>query len=585
MTRLLLALVLAVLQETGPRPDSRAAVLAQCADCHPTLAASFARTGMARALEPLRAGELADLAPVEEAGTGFVYAFEGEGKGARLVETRSEGTWRDSAGLAFAIGAGELDRSFAVTRGKRLWLAPLEVLGHGSERHAALAPGHTIHPGARFSVPITPECLACHTDSPPPRAWPLNLVPADWEPRGISCGACHGDLAGHVKAKASELADEAASPDDPLDREDDWSRVQRMERCAACHLQGDARVELVPDRVGPPPPGTALLATRAVFVAREPADEIGFVSHVQRLVLSRCYLESTGFPRGGLACESCHDPHRSVFEPEERARVRAACQRCHEPADAEAVRASDCALPRSERPAERDCAACHMRKTGVFDVAEVEIHDHWIRRQPAAPSSGSVLRFPESADGDWRLFEWPGAPAPERQQDPGLWTLALYHGNHFERAREFVERGEGAFAQDLPMLHHVRGSLFERGGDYATARAAYERALALDPELAEAAINLAPVLAHEGQAQQGKDLLDALIRRYPFADTAYRNRAAVRLALSDDAGFRADVEAAMKLLPDAALAQAYARYLAQRGDAAGERRWNEEARWLDPRVP
>jgi tetratricopeptide (TPR) repeat protein len=248
-------------------------------------------------------------------------------------------------------------------------------------------------------------------------------------------------------------------------------------------------------------------------------------------------------------------------------------------------RASDCALPRAERPGGRDCADCHMRKTGVFDVAEVEIHDHWIRREPGAPSPRKPLRFSESADGDWRLFAWPDAPAPEHADDPGLWTMALFNGGHLERAREFLGRGEGVRAKALPMLHHVRGSLLERAGDYAGARAEYERALALDPELAEAAINLAPVLAHENQAQRGKELLDALIARHPFADSAYRNRATVRLALNDDAGFRADIEAAMKLLPDAALAQIYARYLAQRGDAAGERRWNEEARWLDPRVP
>jgi predicted CXXCH cytochrome family protein len=583
-------MALLVLLQATPDPGGRAAALARCAECHPTLAQSFARTGMARALEPLRAGELAGLAPVAEPATGFVYAFEEAGGSARVVETQREGTWRDSAPVAFAIGAGELDRSFAVTRGKRLWLAPLEVFGGGDvpgrgERHTALAPGHTIHPGARFGVPITPECLACHTDAPLPRSWPLNLAPADWVPRGIGCGACHGDLAGHVEAKASELADESSSAEDPLDREREWSRVQRMERCAACHLQGDARVELEPGRLGPPPPGTPLLAARAVFVAREPGDEIGFVSHVQRLVLSRCYLESKDFPRGGLSCESCHDPHRSVFAPEERARVRAACQRCHEPGGEVEERASDCALPRGERPSDRDCAACHMRRTGVFDVAEVEIHDHWIKRRTPAPSPRGPLRFPESAGGDWRLFEWPDAPASGRADDPGLWTLALHGANHLERAREFARRGEGAFAKDLPMLHHVRGSLLERGGDHALALAAYERALALDPELAEAAINLAPVLAHEGKAQQGKELLDALIRRHPFADTAYRNRATVRLALGDDAGFRADVEAAMKLLPDAALAQAYARYLAQRGDTAGERRWNEEARWLDPRVP
>ncbi len=566
---------------------ARAGALAQCADCHPSQCASYARTGMARALEPLRAGELARLAPVAEPDTGFVYAFEGDGPGARLVETwrGDEGAgrapWRDSAALAFAIGAGELDRSFAVQRAGRWWLAPLEVLGHGAERHAALAPGHTIAPGTRFTLALTPECLGCHTDTPPPRDWPLNRAAAAWQPRGISCAACHADLVEHVRRRT-----DGADASDPLARA--WSRVERMERCAACHLQGDARIELDPARLGPPPPGTPLLATRAVFVAREPGDEIGFVSHVQRLVLSRCYLESAAFPDGGLACESCHDPHRSLHEPAERALVRAACDACHPSgtrASQPAARASACALAPAARPGARDCVDCHLRKTGVFDVAEVAIHDHWIRRVPPAPSAPARLRFPESPSGDWRVFAWPDAPNAESADDPGPWTMALFHGSHVERAREFLGRGPGTRARELPMLHHVRGSLFEQAGQVDGARQAYQRALELDPTLCAATINLAPLLARAGEAAAGKRLLDELIQRHPLADTAYRNRAVVRLALGDEAGFRADLESAMRLLPDAALAQALARFAEQRGDSAGATRWRAEARRLDPRGP
>jgi predicted CXXCH cytochrome family protein len=589
VARLVVLLVL-LAQARAHGQGEREALLAQCGDCHPSESGSYARTGMARALERLRPGELAGLAPVAEEGTGFVYSFEGDGAGARVIETHpgTEGApFRDSAPIAFAIGAGELDRSFALKRGQRLWLAPLEVLGarHGLERHAALAPGHAMAPGTRFTQPVTPECLGCHTDRPPPRAWPLNRVDDEWEPRGISCGACHGALEEHVRARAAELAGEPREAADPLASERGWSRTRRMERCAACHLQGDARIELDPARLGPPPPGTPLLATRAVFVARQPSDEIGFVSHVQRLVLSRCYLESAGFPGGGLACESCHDPHRSVFEAEERGRVRAACLACHEVPRERGARASDCALPRAERPSARDCVDCHMRRTGVFDVAEVAIHDHWIRRAGGAPGAPGPLRFPESPQGDWRIFEWPGAASAGAGDDPGPWTMALSHGGHFERALEHLRRGEGARAAALPMLHHVRGSLLERAEDYAGARAAYERALALDPDLVETLVNLGPLLAHLGEARAGKERLDRVLARHPLADSAYRNRAAVRLALEDEPGFRADLEAAMKLNPDPALAQALARYCEQRGDASGARRWSAEARRLDPRVP
>ena len=584
-------------------PSPRAALLARCADCHPSEVAAYARTGMARALEPLRPGELAGLAPVAESATGFAYAFEDGGAGARIVETFARAPkdgaaplpWRDSAPLAFAIGAGELDRSFVLQRAARLWLAPLEAVGPAGARRAALAPGHAMTPGTRFTLPVTPECLGCHTDAPPPRAWPLNLAPRDWTPRGISCAACHGALEEHVRVRegggegggVGEHARDAVP--DPLASERDRSRVARMERCAACHLQGDARIELDPERLGPPPSGTPLLATRAVFVARAPSDEIGFVSHVQRLVLSRCYLESARFPRGGLACEGCHDPHRSTAEPAERALVREACRACHEPLASVAKRASDCGLARADRPDGRDCVDCHMRTTGVFDVAGVAIHDHWIRRALPAASAPAPLRFPESASGDWRVFTWPdesaGESAPAPEPDPGLWTMALAHGGLAARAREFLARGPGTRARELAMLYHVRGSLLEESGDANAARRAYEHALELDPELCESTTNLGPLLAHAGEAAAGKKLLDDLIARHPLADGAWRNRAVVRLALGDEAGCRADLENALKLLPDADLAGALAKLAEQRGDAAGARRWRDEARRLDPRLP
>jgi hypothetical protein len=579
----------AVLAFVRSSEDALAAALAQCADCHPRESASYARTGMARTLEPLREDELSGLAPVVEPGTGFTYAFEGRGASARVVEQFRPAAgppWRDSLPIAFAIGAGELDRAFALRRGGRLWLAPLEVVGQGERRHAALAPGHAIGPGTRFTLPVTPECLACHTDASPPAAWPLNAVPEEHVPRGISCAACHPDLQAHVAVRARALAgaSEHAEPD-PLARP--WSRIERMERCAACHLQGDARIELVPGRLGPPPPGTPLLDSRAVFVAREATNDIGFVSHVQRLVLSRCYLESAAFGEAALACESCHDPHRSVFEPRERALVRDACRTCHEP-EAGAARAANCAVPRAERPAERDCAGCHMRQSGVFDVAEVRIHDHWIRRDPGAPSAPpahDALRFPESARGDWRLFAWPDAPPPTDADDPGLWTLALFHGGHHERARTRAAEGLGQRARELPMLHHVRGSLLERAGELDAARAAYARALELEPGFPPAATNLAPLLARAGRAEEAKDMLNALIHRHPLAAGAWRNRAVVRRALGDETGPSSDLEQALRLEPDAALANALAGLAEERGDAAAATRWRAEARRLDPRLP
>jgi len=578
----MLALAFLVLFQ-APSPTEREAALARCAECHPAEAAGYATSGMARALERVRPGELAGLDPVDEPASGFRYHFEGDGKDARLVETfPARPEHRDSARILFAIGAGRLDRSYVLERGQRGWLAPLEVAGAGAARHAALAPGHAIQSGTRFTQPVTPECLACHTDTPPPHSWPLNTLAAGWEPRGISCGGCHGDVVGHVAAREAELAGGPASAD-PLAAERGWSRVQRMERCAACHLQGDARVELEPDRLGPPPPGTPLLATRAVFVAREPSEEIGFVSHVQRLVLSRCYLDSAPLAGGGLSCETCHDPHASLDEARARQRARRdACLTCHAVAQGSPAPAAACPAPESAAQA---CADCHLRATPVFDVAGVTIHDHWIRtRPPAASPAPKALRFPESPSGDWRLFEFPDAPRAEAD-DAGLWTLALYHGGHHEQALARARSGLGERAQSLPMLHHVRGSLFERAREYEAARVSYERALTLAPGLPDTATNLAPVLAQLGQPAAGKQLLDGLIRRHPLADGAYRNRAAIRLALGDEAGFLADLATAMRLHATPELAQGLAAYQERMGRGAEVERWRSEARRLDPRLP
>ncbi len=580
--------------------EARAQELEACADCHESIVASWANTGMARALGPVRAGEFEGLAQVVEPGTGLAYALEVSSGRARIFESleiSGREPHRTSAPLAFAIGAGVKDRSYAALRHGRLWFAPLEVVSaldngaerssasHAIPRHAALSPPHMMQSGLRFDAPITPECLACHTDSLPPRDFPLNLMPEEggengWIPRGISCGACHARAGEHAAWRAATLAGEERSDADPISDFEALARHRRVSVCAACHLQGDVRIEL--GAIGLPPAGDELLDHRAIFVARQPTNEIGFVSQVERMVLSRCYLESSGFSGGGLACESCHDPHRSLEDARERARVRAACLECHAQSHAAPALAPACSLAESAKPAGSDCVACHMRETGVFDVAGVAIRDHWIRKDPGGPSPRVPLRFPESPDGDWRRFLWPDVPPPSHADDPGLWMMAFYQGGLFPRATPLLERRASSAVERLPMFHHVRGALLERAGRNLQARAAYERALELDPELGEAATNLGLVLGRIGDAQQGIGVLTELLERHPRTDGALRNRALLARSLGDEEAFIRDLERALELKPDAAVARALAQAYEARGDAARAAHWNEEARRLDP---
>ncbi len=549
----------------------------KCSDCHEHLVDSYAKTGMARALEALRPGELAGLLGVEDK-NGLRYHFEG----ARLVETRAAKAGapphRDSAPLVFAIGAGMLDRSYAARKNERLWFAPLEVVSEtkGRARHAALSPPHTIHPDSRFTVPITPECLACHTDSPPPRDWPLNRAPAKelWQPTGISCAACHSHGEEHMQWRLQNLSGDTPETPDPVLNPGRLERTKNLSVCAACHLQGDARIELKPGRVGPPAPGGDLLEQREIFVAARPTNEIGFVSHVERLVLSRCYL-GTGSGVDGLSCTSCHDPHRSLQDPVERTRVRAACSQCH---DSAAPVHATCSMPLARR-ASRDCVDCHMRKTGVFDVEAVEIHDHWIRKDPGPKSRPGPLRFPESPTGDWKAFRWPDVPAPAHHGDPGLRLMALYHGSHFQQVGPLMNQ-RSLFAGKLAMYHHARAMLFELSGQFEEALAEYRIAIRIDPDLAESVSNLGLLHGRLGNTKTALRVLDTLIARHPLADGALRNRAVIKRASGDTQGFLADFEAAQKLLPRADLARILAEEWKKQGRSDKANYWQAEAERL-----
>lgn len=557
-----------------------------CMDCHEELVEAYSHSAMARALGPLTKEELGPLTelPPEASSSGFhygVYPTPG-GEAFALGETRpTSPAFGLGKELLFGIGAGVRDRSLAVRHGSGMYFAPVEVLSVEGGRSLSLSPAEMASPGQRFSFPISPECLGCHTDAPPPLTYPLNLAPEDFEPRGISCGGCHGaapELASHVTFQEADLAGEQPSGPDPLLRLAELPRTRRMSICAACHLQGDARIELENHTLGAFQAGRELTETRAVFVGREATDEVGFVSQTERLVLSACYQAAE------LDCTTCHNPHAALSgSKRETERVRMKCQSCHAPADPGAAHCT-----RTPAKSDGDCVSCHMPQTGVFDVAGIQIHDHFIRTRPAArpPAAPEEVRFAESPSGDWRRFTWPGEPPPSTLDDLGLWMMAYAGGGHLEEAMELVDADPGNRTRDLAMYHHVRATLLDGMQRTEEAKQAYELALALDPDLAISATNLGLLQAQLGFPDKGLVLLSDLLKRFPKAAGPHRNRALVRRQLGDDAGFIADLERAFQLDPSAELAASLAAALDAAGttrDPKKAERYRQLAKELDPR--
>lgn len=531
---------------------------------------------MARALGPIEAGELEGFETTPVPGGPYAYRFfktpPGSPFPAALLETHaSEPEHQFPVPLTFAIGAGVRDRAFVAQLGQSQRFAPLEVQTHGDRRRPEPAPGHSIDPHQRWSQGITNECLGCHTGDLPAYDYPLDLAaaPGSWSPHGVGCNACHGDGAGHVSAKEAKLYGETAPASvSGFVATSQLERIQRLSVCAACHLQGDARILFDHRHLGIPAPGRDLLEQRAVFVAREAGAEIGFVSHVERLALSECFTSSN------MVCETCHDPHRDLQEPSERARTRAACLACHADSSAgeqqktpppdEAPTGSSpagpCGLAADQRGSS-DCVSCHLRNTLVFDVAHVTIHDHWIRTRPGAPSPAPTrLRALEAPGGDWRVFSWPGQPPARGHDDPGLWLLAREGaGLLAELPADFdLNQTFGPTASLLPNAWHVRGSLAERLGQAPLAEASYRQALALDPDFAPSAVNLALLLGQNGKTPEGLALLNRLLERHPRAAPALRNRAVLLAQLGQADAAAAALERAMTIAPNAAVASALA---------------------------
>ncbi len=558
----------------------------RCADCHAGVVEDYAHSGMARALGPLVTGELSGLEPVVDEPAGLKYEFSESSAGAKLIESWKSGegaerrTVRLQAPVLFGVGAGILDRSFAVRFGSTMCFGPLEVLSASGEsaRHAALAPGHMVATGTRFATPITIECLACHTGELPPETYPDNLLPPrDWEPVGIGCDVCHAGAAGHADWRDAEADGAAPSSPDPIGLTAELDLARELSLCARCHLQGDARVALAPGRRGIPGPGVDLLEEWAIYVPASPDDDVPFVGQTERMMRSRCFTES--LDSEPMTCVTCHDPHKSSHGSDEAASLRRSCMQCH--TSGSEAGAHGCSLSAEERAEGGDCVDCHMPRTRVFDVHGVKVRDHFIRTRPE-PGEPGPLRIKHCRDGLLAPFSWPGTDTSALEADFGLQLMAALIGGQAAVARDLVDLPAGEFSEGLPNYHLLRGRLLEDLGRAEEAAASYRRTLALDPSAAEAVVNLGLVLGGLGKETEGIELLDELISLHPKAEGALRNRAILKLNLGDEAGFASDLEAAHRILPRGVLARALAAYYSRQGQPLEAQAWDQEARRLQP---
>ncbi|MBE2316563.1 tetratricopeptide repeat protein [Solirubrobacter sp. CPCC 204708] len=169
----------------------------------------------------------------------------------------------------------------------------------------------------------------------------------------------------------------------------------------------------------------------------------------------------------------------------------------------------------------------------------------------------SVLR--DLGQARMRIGDWFGArgaleAAMERQaRDPDPWLAFQYsqvleHFEEFEEARRVISQAIRRDPQNVG-FHHRLGRIAEALGDRQTAKAEYERCLALEPDYVESLVSLASLAADEREPETARRYL-AAARRAPNARTAVllnmeakillkegelaQARQAIQAALADD---------------------------------------------------
>ena len=502
----------------------------QCAECHPKQVVKFKTHGMAdslSAIDPLRMPAQLTDASITNAFSGMSYNVGATGRWELNAQHLASGG-AISVPISHRIGAGVEDMSFVLNSNGRWFFSPLEFFTHSGWFPAP----HEWQSNAGLdAVPITAQCLQCHSSTPTPDVHPLNNL-QDFEPQPISCATCHGDGAQHM-----ELMRRDEFPADLLIlNPEDFEIEQQLDLCARCHLEGDAHIELSNGNLQQVAPGEDLLDKYAVMVAsHSKSNELRFVSQVQRLTASECFKQSPS-----MTCTTCHDPHQPA-RYQQRSSFDAKCITCHQ----------DQVGDHQSQQDEQSCVACHMPRIQPFDLQKVAISDHFIQAQPL-PQKEVGFRLVESPSGDWKTFSYRDDKHYSNEITQAIQAMTLFEQGHYQRAAELFSTfaAPGEIQQiALAQFHFLRArSLFEQNLRQQSTQA-YRDALLLDPTHTTSMLNLATLLAEDGQLDEAQNLAERVSSRYLNSEAPFNIMIIVANQRNDLAAMKIAAENSLECNP------------------------------------
>jgi tetratricopeptide (TPR) repeat protein len=391
--------------------------------------------------------------------------------------------------LLYYIGSGRRGRSYLFAVDGFLFESPVNWY---TDRHVwDMAPAYSNASEIPMNLPAFTSCLHCHFTGmqPPVRGTENRYSIPPFSYSGVACERCHGPGAAHAKGGA--IVNPAKL--DPSRRDD---------VCMQCHLEGKAAIERAGRHIYDFQPGQQLSDYIRYFVfAEQQRPGLGAVSQFEALAQSVCKKKSGG----AMSCTSCHDPHSEPSTAERVSYYRQKCLACHG--------AKFGSTHHSDQP---DCTSCHMPSTLSTDVAHTEVTDHRIlRRTPisppllqdanAQPPMARLVRFPDSQKTD------------EDVRDLALAWESLVDGGMTAAAPETKQLLGSAIEKSPndPVLLSALAYSAQRNGEIERARELYEKALAIDPTLIDAATNLGVIEANRGHLREAVRLWQDAFQRAP----------------------------------------------------------------------
>ena len=482
--------------------------------------------------------------------------------------------------IHYALGSGYKERDY-IARLPGGELVQMPVVWYSDEAEWSIAPGydHADHDG--FSRRINYRCVFCHAAYPDlePGQGRYEAQTAFFgadAARGVDCERCHGPGSLHVDGAATgasteEIRGSIVNPS-RLDRD------RQMAVCLQCHLETTS-VPLpnstlkLGNGMFSFRPGERLTDYAAYFdfpkgVGRD--DDFNIVHQGYQLVRSACFRNSE------MTCVTCHDPHRTPEDP--KVYFKARCLECHE-------NETSCSLDADRRAIANgnDCTACHMPQRRTDDIVHVVMTDHYIQRfappDPLAPIeeqdyrgySGDLVFYLPEEDED--LYMGIGLiRGPDTQRGVGLLERAIereptttaepyfYLGvgyGELGRSQQSIENYRRAIEIDpaYAEAHYNLGLLHLKDRRFGRALELFEEAIRLQPNGADNHVVAGVAYGQLDRPESARAAYLKALELDPFNTVALSNLGTMNLQSGNLEGAASYFRRVLGIRPNHALAQ------------------------------